>query len=108
MEAAIGYQKIAPRPKIPPPIRACPNRGDDFLPNKFTAIRGIQFRLHAGKPTMEGRFGIRRSVLVSNFATTWTSHLGKRAKSLRGHARTLPLDFKNRSIPICSDLCDRV
>jgi len=29
MEAAIGYQKIAPRPMIPPPIRACPNRNVD-------------------------------------------------------------------------------
>jgi len=95
MEAAIGYQEIAPHPSIPPPIRACPIRGNDFLPNKLTAIRGIQFRLHAGKPTMEGRFGTRRSVLVSNFATTWTSHLGKREVSLRRLARILPLDLKN-------------
>ena len=54
-------------------------------------------RLHAGKPTIAGHFVIRRSVLVSNFATTWTSHLGKQAVSLCRPARTMPLDFQNRS-----------
>jgi len=51
MVGAIGYQKIAPRPVIPPPIRACPNRGNDFLPNKLTAVaekvgggRGVRHR----------------------------------------------------------------
>jgi len=32
---------------------------------------------------MEGCFGLRRSFLVSNFSTTWTSHRGKRAVGLQ-------------------------
>jgi len=50
MEAAIGYQKLARHPKIPPPIRARPNRGNDFQLSTLTTLPGNQFRFHVDKP----------------------------------------------------------
>ena len=49
MEAALGYQKLDPHPKILPLIWACPNRGDDFQLSKATTLPGFQFCCHVDK-----------------------------------------------------------
>jgi len=38
MEAAIGYQKLAPHPTIPLPIRVRLNRDNDFQPSPLTTF----------------------------------------------------------------------
>ena len=63
MEAAIGYQKISPRPMTPPPIRACPNRGNDFQPSKLTAMHGNQFCYHVDKPPWKADSELDRTLI---------------------------------------------
>ena len=53
MEAAIGYQKLDPHPKILPLIWACPNRGNDFQSGKATTLPGFQFCCHVDQQPWE-------------------------------------------------------